>query len=98
MTYFRLSSDDRAGTLKSYLGEGDFTDDPFPMDGGIAVTRIHELRKLMQFVAQNGFEHHVAMVRGHHADVVHEAVTRYLDWPIYHHGGAVEPRLQYPSR
>ena len=39
MTFFRLSSDDRAGTLKSYVGEGAFTDDPFPMDGGIAVTR-----------------------------------------------------------
>ena len=25
------------------------------------------------------------MVRGHHADAVHEAITRYLDWPIYRH-------------
>ncbi len=28
MTYFRLSTDDRAGTIKCYLGEGEFTDDP----------------------------------------------------------------------
>jgi hypothetical protein len=24
----------------------------------------------------------VAMVRGHHAEAVHEAVARYLQWPI----------------
>jgi L-fucose isomerase-like protein len=98
MTYFRISSDDRHGTLKTYLGEGEFTDDPFGMDGGIAVTKVNELRKLMRFVTQNGFEHHVAMVRGHHADVVNEAVTRYLGWPIYHHGGETEPQLFLPRR
>ncbi len=98
MTYFRLSSDDRNGTLKAYVGEGAFTDDPFPMDGGIAVTRIDQLRTLMRFVTQNGFEHHVAMVRGHHADIVNEAATRYLGWPIYHHGGTPEPQLVLPNR
>ena len=98
MTYFRLSTDDRAGTVKCYLGEGEFTDDPFAMDGGIAVTRVPDLRKLMRFVTQNGFEHHVAMVRGNHADVVAEAVTRYLGWPIYQHGGTPEPQLFIPNR
>ena len=34
MTFFRASTDDRAGTIKAYVGEGEFTDDPFPMDGG----------------------------------------------------------------
>lgn len=98
MTYFRLSSDDRAGALKCYLGEGEFTADPFPMDGGIAVTQVPRLRDLMRFVTQNGFEHHVAMVRGHHADVIHEAVTRYLGYPNYHHNAPVEARLSYPQR
>ncbi|MFV0358271.1 L-fucose/L-arabinose isomerase family protein [Tropicimonas sp.] len=97
MTYFRLSSDDGAGTLKAYVGQGDFTDDPFPMDGGIAVTRVERLRELMAFVTQNGFEHHVAMVRGHHADVVNEAVTRYLRWPIYNHGAPAVPTLTLPA-
>lgn len=93
MTFFRVSSDDRKGTLKTYVGQGAFTDDPFPMNGGIAVSQVKDLRKLMRFVTQNGFEHHVAMVRGHHADVVKEAVTRYLDWPMYHHGGETEVML-----
>ncbi|MDS9469479.1 fucose isomerase [Paracoccus sp. MBLB3053] len=98
MTYFRLSTDDRLGRVKCYLGQGEFTDHPFPMDGGIAVTRVPNLRKLMRFVSQNGFEHHVAMVRGHHADVVEEAVTRYLGWPIYHHEAEPEPQLFIPNR
>lgn len=98
MTYFRLSSDDRAGTVKCYLGEGEFTDHPFPMDGGIAVTKVERLRELMRFVTQNGFEHHVAMVRGEHADVVNEAIVRYLGWPIYNHSQTPEPQLFMPNR
>jgi L-fucose isomerase-like protein len=98
MTFFRISSDDAAGTLKTYVGQGAFTDDPFPMDGGIAVTQVAGLRRLMRFVTQNGFEHHVAMVRGHHAGVVAEAVTRYLQWPIYHHGAEPEAQLTNPRR
>ena len=98
MTFFRLSSDDRNGSLKAYVGEGEFTDDPFGMDGGIAVTRVKNLRELMRFVTRNGFEHHVAMVRGHHADVVMEAAIRYLGWPTYHHGGAPEPKVYLPNR
>jgi L-fucose isomerase-like protein len=85
MTFFRASTDDRLGTIKAYVGEGEFTDDPFPMDGGIAVTKVARLRPLLGFVARNGFEHHVAMVRGHHAEAVYEAITRYLNWPTYRH-------------
>ena len=40
MTFFRISSDDTRGRIKSYLGEGEFTDDPFGMDGGIAVCKV----------------------------------------------------------
>jgi L-fucose isomerase-like protein len=93
MTFFRASTDDRAGAIKAYVGEGEFTDDPFPMDGGIAVSKVAKLRPLLGFIARNGFEHHVAMVRGHHAEAVHEAVARYLQWPIYHH----EHEAQAPS-
>ncbi len=98
MTVFRLSSDDREGRLKCYLGQGEFTDHPFGMDGGIATTRVKDLRQLLRFVTQNGFEHHVAMVRGHHADVVAEAVSRYLTWPFYHHGHPPEPALTMNRR
>lgn len=85
MTFFRLSTDDRHGTIKAYVGEGAFTDDPFPMDGGIAVTTVPNLRALLSFISRNGFEHHVAMVRGSHAAVVEEAIVNYLNWPLYRH-------------
>lgn len=97
MTFFRVSSDDGAGTLKTYLGEGAFTDEPFAMDGGIAVAKVSSLRRLLGFVTQQGFEHHVAMVRGHHADVLFEAVHRYLGWPIYHHDAPPEPQFSIPQ-
>lgn len=85
MTYFRVSTDDRLGTIKAYLGQGQFTDDPFGMDGGIAVCKVPHLRELLGYMCQNGFEHHVAMTRGHCADVVWEAVSKYLAWDLYHH-------------
>lgn len=85
LTYFRISTDDTCGLIKTYLGEGEFTDDPYAMDGGIAVTRIPNLQKLMKFLCKNGFEHHVAMVRGNVSDIISEAVDTYLGWDLYLH-------------
>ncbi len=87
MTFFRISTDDTRGRIKSYLGQGEFTDDPFGMDGGIAVCKVERLRKLLGHMCQNGFEHHVGMARGHCASVLQEAVSKYLKWDIYHHNG-----------
>lgn len=84
MTYFRLSTDDTRGRIKAYLGQGAFTDDPFGMAGGIAVCRVPQLRKLLGHLCREGYEHHVAMVRGSWASAVEEAV-RYLGWDLYHH-------------
>jgi L-fucose isomerase-like protein len=84
-TFFRASTDDTRGRIKSYAGEGSFTADPFNMDGGIAVCRIEHMRALMTHVCRNGFEHHVAMVRGNVAGVLQEAVERYLGWDFHRH-------------
>ena len=85
MTFFRISTNDTNGGIKTYLGEGEFTDDPFGMDGGIAVCRIQNLRELMRYMCKNGFEHHVSMVRSHCADAIEEAVVTYLKWDLYRH-------------
>lgn len=85
MTFFRVSTDDTTGRIKSYLGEGEFTDDPFGMDGGIAVCKVPKLRQLLGHICQNGYEHHVGMARGHFAKAVHEAVSKYMKWEIYRH-------------
>lgn len=84
-TFFRISTDDRKGTIKAYLGEGEFTDDPYPMDGGIAVCHVPQLNNLMRYICQNGFEHHVAMARDYNAAIIEEAVTKYLNWDLYRH-------------
>jgi len=83
LTYFRISTDDPKGIIKSYLGEGEITGDPYGMDGGIAVTKIPNLQQLMKYLCANGFEHHVGMGRGSVADIIEEAVTKYLGWNLY---------------
>ena len=84
-TFFRISTDDTQGVIKAYTGEGELTADPYGMDGGIAVTKIDNLQRLMKFICKNGFEHHVAMSRGDVADVLEEAADNYLGWEIYRH-------------
>jgi L-fucose isomerase-like protein len=84
-SYFRISTDDTTGTIKAYTGDGRITADPYGMDGGIAVTEIDNLQRLMKFICKNGFEHHVAMGRGHVAEIVEEAVENYLGWDVYRH-------------
>lgn len=84
-TYFRISTDDLTGKMKSYLGEGEYTADPNAMDGGIAVTRIPNLQVLMKHLCKNGFEHHVAMARGNVAGIISEAVESYMGWDLYVH-------------
>ncbi len=85
MTYFRISTDDQRGVIKSYLGEGKITDDPYDMDGGIAVCKIPDLQVLMDFIVKEGFEHHVGMVRGNVAEILDEAIGNYMGWDIYIH-------------
>ena len=84
-TFFRISTDDSLGIIRSYVGEGHMTNDKYPMDGCIAVTEVDNLQKLMKHVCKHGFEHHVALVRGHVADIVEEAVGNYLKWDTYVH-------------
>lgn len=85
MTYFRISTDDPKGFVKSYLGTATVTDEPYDMDGCIAVTKVDNLQKLMKFICKNGFEHHVAMCRSDVKDVLQEAIETYLGWDIYVH-------------
>ena len=84
-TFFRISTDDPKGCIKSYLGKGVITDDPYGMDGCIAVTKVDNLQKLMKYICKNGFEHHVAMCRTDVVDILQEAIDTYLGWNIYVH-------------
>ncbi|OUC05591.1 fucose isomerase [Litorilinea aerophila] len=85
MSYARISTDDRHGQIKSYVGDGAFTDDPLDTFGSRAVVEVPGLQRLMHYVCKNGFEHHVAMTLGHTADILAEAFGIYLGWDVYHH-------------
>ena len=88
LTYGRITTDDTAGVIRAYVGEGELTNDELKTFGNRAVARVPQLQKLMRHVCREGFEHHVVMNASHTAAVLEEAFGRYLGWEVYHH----EPR------
>jgi L-fucose isomerase-like protein len=88
LTYARVDTDDRHGRIRTYVGEGVFTDDYLSkMSGMKAVVEVPDLQKLMRYVCKNGFAHHAAMNRSNVADILAEAFETYLGWDMYHHQG-----------
>jgi L-fucose isomerase-like protein len=85
VTFTRISTDDRRGAIRSYVGDGCFTDDPLTTFGARAVVAVPGLQKLMRYICKNGFEHHAAMNASHSAGVIAEAFENYLGWEIYRH-------------
>jgi L-fucose isomerase-like protein len=87
MSFARFSTDDTAGRMRGYVGEGRFTDDPLNTFGGAGVVEIPRMQKLLHYICENGFEHHVAANLSAVSAAVHEAATRYLGWEMYWHNG-----------
>jgi L-fucose isomerase-like protein len=85
MSYARFSTDDLTGKIRGYAGEGRFTDDPLETFGGAGVVEIPNMQKLLHYICENGFEHHVAANFSTVAPMIHEATTRYLGWDMYAH-------------
>jgi L-fucose isomerase-like protein len=92
MTFARLSTDDRAGKIRTYVGEGRFTDDPLETFGARAVVEVPGLQKMMRYICKNGFEHHVAMNASQTAAVLAEAFATYMGWDVYYHNWSLEPK------
>ena len=85
MSFARFSTDDTHGKIRGYTGHGRFTDDPLTTFGGAGVVEIGGLQKLLHYICENGFEHHVAANFSSVDAVVHEAARRYLGWDMYAH-------------
>jgi L-fucose isomerase-like protein len=85
MTFARFSTDDTAGVVRGYVGGGRFTDDPLETFGGAGVVEIPAMQKLLHYICENGFEHHVAANFSSVARAAHEAAVRYLGWHTYWH-------------
>ena len=90
MSYLRFSTDDLTGAIRGYVGEGEFTNDPLETFGGAGVCRIPKMQKLLRFICENAYEHHVAANFSTVAAPVFEAATRYLGWQMHMHGGLEE--------
>ena len=88
LTFARVTTDDRHGQVRAYVGEGRMTDDPLDTYGTRAVVEIPGLPRLLHHICRNGFEHHVAMSASLVSDAVEDAFATYLDWPTYHHQAA----------
>ena len=88
MSFARFSTDDTSGRMRGYVGEGQFTDDPLETFGGAGVVEIPQMQKLLHYICERGFEHHVAANFSTVAAAVHEATTRYYGWEMYWHGQA----------
>ena len=85
MSFARFSTHDTTGRMRGYVGEGRFTDDPLNTFGGAGVVEIPHLQKLLRYICETGFEHHVAANLSSVAAAVHEATTRYFGWDMYWH-------------
>jgi L-fucose isomerase-like protein len=86
MSFARFSTDDTSGRVRGYVGEGRFTDDPLETFGGAGVVEIPQMQKLLHYICEEGFEHHVAANFSTVSAAVHEATTRYYGWEMYWHG------------
>ena len=85
MSFARFSTDDVNGKIRGYTGSGRFTDDPLETFGGAGVVEIPGLQKLLRYICEQGFEHHVAANFSTVASAVEEAASRYLGWAMYAH-------------
>lgn len=84
-TFCRTTTDDAAGIVSAYVGEGEFTNDTLETFGGYGVMKIPNLQSLLEYVCRTGFEHHVAVSRSQKADAIAEALDNYLGWEVYRH-------------
>ncbi len=87
VAWARLLSDDTRGRIVGCIGDGEITADPLTTFGTTGVMRVARLQKLLHFLSRNGFEHHVALNYTPRTAALREALTTYMGWKVYHHGG-----------
>jgi L-fucose isomerase-like protein len=92
-TYCRVSTDDLNGKISAYVGQGNLTDDPLQTFGGYGVVEVPQLQRLLHFICENGFEHHVAINLSLTASAIEEAMSKYLGWDVYNHD-TVQPVIR----
>jgi L-fucose isomerase-like protein len=84
-TYLRVSTDDQAGEMRAYVGEGELTDDPLLTFGGYGVVKVPDFQGLLQYICAEGYEHHVSINPSRTATAVNEALGKYMGWKLHRH-------------
>src|SRR6478736_5112758 len=87
LTYGRVTTADADGCIRAYVGEGELTNDEVKTFGTRAVAHVPQLQRLLRYICENGYEHHVVMTRSKTAGVLAEALGKYLGWDTYEHCG-----------
>ncbi len=87
MSYARFSTRDSEGTIRGYIGDGQFTNDSLNTFGGAGVVEIPNLQALLHHICEHGFEHHTAANLAHTSPILYEAANKYLGWSTYWHRG-----------
>ena len=85
LTFGRITTADPDGCIRTYVGEGELTNDKLDTFGNRAVAHIPNLQQLMRYVCKKGFEHHVVMTVSKSADILAEAFGTYFGWEVHHH-------------
>jgi len=74
------------GRLCAFVTEGDATDDPIEKEffgtGFVFRKDDGDANAMLNYMAKNGYRHHVAFVRGNWASAVVEAFSSYLGFDI----------------
>ena len=72
------------GKLCAFVAEGRLTDEELPevFFGSGAVFEKPDANEMLNYMATNGYRHHVAVTRGHAADIVVTAFRHYLGYEI----------------
>ena len=86
MSYARFSTDDRDGQdprLRRARARSPTI--RWRRSAAPAWCEIPKLQKLLRYICENGFEHHVAANFSLTAGAVYEAGRKYLGWDIYWH-------------
>jgi len=84
-TFCRTTTDDAAGIIAAFVGQGQFTNDKLDTFGGYGVLKVPNLQRLCQYICKMGFEHHVAVSMTEKAEPIAEALDNYMGWEVYRH-------------
>jgi L-fucose isomerase-like protein len=84
-TLLRMSTDDQNGKLTAYVAQGRTTQDPAHTWGGLGVVQIPKLERLLRFICEENFEHHVSINLSAVGPAITDALQGYLGWEVYAH-------------